>query len=59
MSNEELERLLNERIVVDIGQLSDENKRWLRRQVKTRRVETMMIYQRYPQPKRGYWIVDR
>jgi hypothetical protein len=56
MTNAELQTLLGERIVFDIGQLSDENKRWLRREVKARRVQTDWNYQRYPQGKRMYWI---
>jgi hypothetical protein len=58
MTNVDLEALLHERIVMDIGQLSAENLRWLRKEVKARRVQTMMIYQRYPLPKRGYWIAE-
>lgn len=59
MTDDEMKQSLSERITYDIGQFTKEQLRWLRREVKARRVQTMMIYQRFPIPKRGYWIADK
>ncbi len=56
MTDEELRQSVNDRITYDIGQFTKEQLRWLRKEVKAGRIQTMMIYQRFPIPKRGYWI---
>jgi len=58
MTDDELKQSLNERITYDIGQFTKEQLRWLRRGVKVGTIQSMMIYQRFPIPKRGYWIAD-
>jgi hypothetical protein len=54
---EQLTALLRERIVFDIGQISKPMKRWLDRQVRKGAVQSTIIYNHFPRPKRGYWIV--
>jgi hypothetical protein len=51
-----LENLLRERIVFDIGQFTDEQKRWLSRQVGRGNVQRTWNTQRFPQGKFMYWI---
>lgn len=53
-----LKSLLQERIVFDIGQFSQEAAKWLRREVKAGRVQQTWNTQRYPQGKFMYWIVE-
>lgn len=54
----QLQALLAERIVFDIGQIAPDASKWLRKEVKAGRVQSMMNYQRYPQGKRMYWTVE-
>jgi len=53
-----LKTLLAGRIVFDIGQFTPEAAKWLRKEVKAKRVQTMLNYQRYPNGKRMYWIPE-
>lgn len=55
---EMMKALVHERIVMDLGQFTPDAAKWLRKEVKAGRVQTMMIYQRFPVPKRGYWVAD-
>lgn len=57
MNNLELEKLLNERIVFDLGQFSEENAKWLKKEVRAGRVQKTWNTQRYPEGKNMYWIV--
>lgn len=57
MTNIELEGLLRTRIVFDRGQLSEENQRWLAREVKARRVQRLWNTQRGPGAFM-YWIAS-
>lgn len=57
MDTEALKALLTERIVFDLGQFTPEAAKWLRKEVKARRVQKLWNTQRHREGKFMYWIV--
>lgn len=58
MTNQELEQALQVLIVFDRGQFSEENKKWLEREVRKGRVQCTWNTQRIPEGAFMYWIVS-
>lgn len=57
-TEESFEALLRDRMVFDIGQIPKPLKAWLDCHVRKGRIQRMMNWQRFPEGKRCYWIVD-